>query len=62
VYEPVKSNTLFDLPSLDVSTLYLLAAPLTPKPVRQIASKVAASGSPRPYHHRLVFRRDVTSA
>ena len=38
VYDMVKSRNLRDLPSFDVSALYLLAAPSTPEAVRQIAN------------------------
>jgi len=42
VYEAVKSDTVSDLP-IDVSTLYLIAAPKTPEPVRQEIIKRAAN-------------------
>lgn len=48
VYQRIKSDKLSDLETdsleIDVSALYLIAAPKTPEPVRQEAVKMALSG------------------
>lgn len=55
VYKLVKSDKLSNLPAFEVSALYLLAAPGTPEPVRQITANVAASG--QKVTHKLVKQK-----
>jgi hypothetical protein len=43
-YEAFKSETVSDLEPIDTKALYLLAAPSTPKPVREAALQKAATG------------------
>jgi Protein of unknown function (DUF3102) len=44
VYDAFKSANLADIAEIDVSALYLLAAPSTPEPVRAAAKERAAAG------------------
>ena len=62
VYEKVKCSTVEHLQDLqiDVSTLYLIAAPKTPKPVRQEIIKRAQAGEPKILNFCHVFLASKT--